>query len=88
MVIPGPQTSLTAHRALGAVSSAALANRFASNLKSERLRRKLSQETLATKAGLSVSYISMLERGQRTPPLDTLEALAKALAVNPTSLLS
>jgi transcriptional regulator with XRE-family HTH domain len=68
--------------------AATLADRFAVNLKSERLRRKLSQESLAAKAGLSVSYISMLERGQRTPPLDTLESLAKALAVGPTSLLS
>ena len=65
-----------------------LADKFAANLKSERLRRKLSQETLASKAGLSVSYISMLERGQRAPPLDTLESLAKALSVSPTSLLS
>jgi transcriptional regulator with XRE-family HTH domain len=65
-----------------------LADKFAVNLKSERLRRKLSQETLASKAGLSVSYISMLERGQRTPPLDTLESLSKALAVAPTSLLA
>jgi len=67
--------------------SASLAEKFALNLKSERLRRKLSQETLAGKAGLSVSYISMLERGQRTPPLDTLEALAKALGVGPASLI-
>jgi len=67
---------------------ASLADRFSTNLRSERLRRRLSQETLAAKAGLSVSYISMLERGQRAPPLDTLEALAKALAVSPTSLLS
>ena len=67
---------------------ASLAERFATNLKSERLRRKLSQESLANKAGLSVSYISMLERGQRTPPLDTLESIAKALAVSPTSMLS
>jgi transcriptional regulator with XRE-family HTH domain len=66
---------------------AGLADRFALNLKNERIRRKLSQEALAAKAGLSVSYISMLERGQRTPPLDTLESLAKALAVQPTSLL-
>ncbi len=65
-----------------------LADKFAANLKVERLRRKLSQESLAAKARLSVSYISMLERGQRTPPLDTLESLAKALAVSPTSLLS
>ncbi len=66
----------------------ALADKFAVNLKSERLRRKLSQESLANKAGLSVSYISMLERGQRTPPLGTLESLAKALSVSPTSLLT
>jgi transcriptional regulator with XRE-family HTH domain len=64
-----------------------LADKFATNLKSERLRRKLSQEALAAKAGLSVSYISMLERGQRTPPLDPLESLARALSVQPTSLL-
>jgi ribosome-binding protein aMBF1 (putative translation factor) len=72
----------------GVASMPGLADKFAVNLKSERLRRKLSQEALAAKAGLSVSYISMLERGQRTPPLDTLESLAKALAVSPTSLLS
>jgi transcriptional regulator with XRE-family HTH domain len=66
---------------------AALADRFAINLKNERMRRKLSQEALAAKAGLSVSYISMLERGQRTPPLDTLESIAKALAVTATTLL-
>ena len=66
---------------------AALADRFAINLKNERMRKKLSQEALATKAGLSVSYISMLERGQRTPPLDTLESIAKALAVSTSTLL-
>jgi transcriptional regulator with XRE-family HTH domain len=65
-----------------------LAEKFAVNLKSERTRRKLSQEALAHKAGLSVSYVSMLERGQRTPPLDTLETLAKALATSAVSLLS
>jgi transcriptional regulator with XRE-family HTH domain len=67
---------------------AALADRFANNLKSERLRRKLSQEALASRAGLSVSYISMLERGQRTPPLDTLESIAKALSVTASEMLT
>ncbi|MEI7705723.1 MAG: helix-turn-helix transcriptional regulator [Deltaproteobacteria bacterium] len=67
---------------------ASLSEKFAANLKSERIRRKLSQEILAKKAGLSVSYISMLERGQRSPPLDTLEALAKALSVSPASLIA
>jgi transcriptional regulator with XRE-family HTH domain len=59
----------------------------AENLKAQRSKKKLTQETLAEKAGLSVSYISMLERGERTPPLDTLELLAKALGVTPTQLL-
>jgi transcriptional regulator with XRE-family HTH domain len=64
-----------------------LAENFAVNLKAERIRRKLSQEALAGKAKLSVSYVSMLERGQRTPPLETLESLAKALSVSPLALL-
>jgi len=29
----------------------------------------------------------MLERGERTPPLETLEVLAKALGVSPVVLL-
>jgi len=67
---------------------ASLADKFATNFRNERLRRKLSQEALAQKAGLSVSYISMLERGERSPPLDTLEMLAKALSISAVSLLS
>jgi len=65
-----------------------LAQKFAVNLKSERVRKKLSQEALARKADLSVSYVSMLERGQRTPPLDTLEVLARALGTSALSLIS
>ena len=66
---------------------AALAEKFAANLRTERRRKRLSQEALAHRAGLSVSYISMLERRQRTPPLDTLEVLARALGVSAVSLL-
>jgi len=59
----------------------------AENLHALRLRQSLSQEALAKKCGISVSYVSMLERGERTPPLETLEALAKGLAVSPLVLL-
>ena len=65
----------------------ALTDTVSRKLKATRLKKKLSQEALATKAGVSVSYISMLERGQRSPPLDTLEQLASALGVRPTALL-
>ena len=60
---------------------------FPGNLKKERVKKALSQEALAMKAGLSVSYISMLERGQRSPPLDTLESLSNALDVTAAQLL-
>ena len=59
----------------------------AQNLHTSRLQQKLTQEEVARSAGMSVSYISMLERGERSPPLETLEVLAKALRVSPLELL-
>ncbi|HVP68488.1 MAG TPA: helix-turn-helix transcriptional regulator [Anaeromyxobacteraceae bacterium] len=61
--------------------------RFASNIRRLREKKKLSQKALADKVGISVSYVSMLERGQRSPPLETVEKMAKALGVSPPSLL-
>jgi transcriptional regulator with XRE-family HTH domain len=61
---------------------------FASNLREQRAKKNLSQVALAKKAGLSVSYISMLEREQRSPPLDTLEAIGRALSLPAVDLLS
>ena len=64
-----------------------LANIVAHHLFAVRSQRKLSQQAVAEKSKLSVSYISMLERGTRTPPLEPLEFLAKALGVKPLDLL-
>lgn len=64
-----------------------LASTVCRNLRTARINAKLSQEALAQRAGVCVSYVSMLERGLRSPPLDTLESLAKALRVPATSLL-
>lgn len=44
-----------------------------------RTKRKLSQAELARKADLSVSYLSLLERSKRDPPLSTIRRLATAL---------
>ncbi len=65
----------------------ALADAVPENLKAARAKKKLTQEQLAERAGLSVAYISLLERGARCPPLPTLDALADALGVRATSLL-
>ena len=64
-----------------------LLSRFASNVRRLRAKKKLSQKALADKVGISVSYVSMLERGQRSPPLETVEKMAKALGVPPAALL-
>jgi transcriptional regulator with XRE-family HTH domain len=64
-----------------------LVQRFAANVRRLRAKRNFSQKALAEKSGVSVSYVSMLERAQRSPPLETIEKLAKALGVPPSSLL-
>jgi DNA-binding XRE family transcriptional regulator len=50
-------------------------------LKLWREQRGLTQEELANKAGISKPYLSQLETGKRQGRVDTLAALARALAV-------
>lgn len=52
-----------------------------------RTNRGLSQEELAAKVRLSVSYISLIEKGKRDPPISTVGEIAAALGV-PISLLT
>ena len=59
----------------------------AANLLHMRIQRRMSQSDLALAARLSVSYVSMLERGLRSPPLETLARLSEALIVKPHKLL-
>jgi transcriptional regulator with XRE-family HTH domain len=56
-------------------------------VKKLRKEQKLSQESLASKAKISVSYVSMLERGQRVPALSTIDKLGEAFGVPPIQLL-
>jgi transcriptional regulator with XRE-family HTH domain len=64
-----------------------LLDRFAGNVRRLRSKKGLSQKALADNIGISVSYVSMLERGQRSPPLETIEKMARALKVSPAVLL-
>jgi transcriptional regulator with XRE-family HTH domain len=57
------------------------------NLKAARVRRLLTQEELAKKAGVSPSTIVNIERDQTVPHFRTIRKLAEALDVDPTSLL-
>ena len=52
-----------------------------------RIARRLTQENLAEKVDLSVSYISEIENGKKRPSLKTLEKIAAALEVSLVSLM-
>jgi transcriptional regulator with XRE-family HTH domain len=42
---------------------------------------RMTQEDLSERARISVSFLSMIERGERSPHLDTLAKIAEALEV-------
>lgn len=55
---------------------------FAKTLKKHRKRAGLSQEELAFRTDISVSYISLLETENRQPTLTVLDALAAELGIS------
>ena len=57
-------------------------------LKEMRKARDFTLKELAARTGLSVSYLSDLERGRATPPLPTLDTLAGALDITVLDLLT
>jgi transcriptional regulator with XRE-family HTH domain len=69
--VEGQQTGLDIAKALGKRIRALRQSR------SERL----TQEELAERADISVSFLSMIERGERAPHLETLLRIASALQV-------
>ena len=56
-------------------------------IKGLREKRKLSQEALAERAGISRGYLARLETGRHEPTLTMLGKIAKALRVKTTKLL-
>ncbi len=57
------------------------------DLRTQRLER-WTQEDLAERAKISVSFLSMIERGERVAHVETLAALAEALGVTLAELFS
>lgn len=58
------------------------------NIRKYRLVRKLRQEDLAEKAGLSANYIGMVERGEKIPSLETFITILNALDVSADMVLA
>jgi transcriptional regulator with XRE-family HTH domain len=57
-------------------------------LRKIRKAKKLSQATVAQRAGLTREYVNKIEAGRYNPPLSTINALAKALGVPVTEMLA
>jgi transcriptional regulator with XRE-family HTH domain len=56
--------------------------KFGKKVRGERLRQGLSQERLATRAGVHRTYIGMIERAEKNITLENIEKIAKALNLN------
>ncbi len=60
---------------------------FGRVLKTARMKRALSQDELGYRSGYHRTYISQLERGEKSPSLRTIVNLASTLKVRPSALL-
>ena len=55
---------------------------FGARIAELRRQRNISQEELAERCGVHRTYIGSIERGEKSPTLNTMEKFAKGLGVN------
>jgi transcriptional regulator with XRE-family HTH domain len=60
--------------------------KFGDRVRKERLKRNLSQEQLASKAGVHRTYIGMIERAEKNITLGNIQKIADALNINISDL--
>lgn len=65
-----------------------LAQAFGAVLREVRKERELSQEDLGFESGYHRTYVSLLERGLKSPSLQTIFELARALDIPASELLA
>lgn len=64
-----------------------LRKQVGATLQALRLAQELSQTELGARAGLSYTHVGSIERALKSPTIDTLERLARALDVDVTVLV-
>jgi len=69
-------------------SGKGLNEQLGSVLRAARLEAQLSQEELAFRAGLHRTYVSLIERGIKSPTLETFFRICAALGFQPDVLIS
>jgi transcriptional regulator with XRE-family HTH domain len=60
---------------------------FGTGVRQLRKRRKLTQGEVASRVGITATYLSQIETGQRNPTLAVVVGLARALGVKPSQLV-
>lgn len=60
---------------------------FGANVRKERLEKGISQEELASLAGLHRTYIGMIERAEKNITLTNASKVAKALVIPLATLI-
>ena len=65
-----------------------LFDRIANRIRNTRLALGLSQQALASRARLHVSYVNQIERRRRDPSVAALKALADALDLKLSTLVA
>ena len=61
---------------------------FGRNVRQARKDKGWTQEQLAFEAGVKRAYLSEVENGQRNVSLDVVEKLARALDLEPSTLMA
>lgn len=62
--------------------------KFGKKVREIRIKQNLSQEKLATKAGVHRTYIGMIERAEKNITLENIEKIAKALGLSVKELFN
>lgn len=65
-----------------------LREKFGQRVRSLRIEGGLTQEQLAERAGISVDFLSLIERGRNSPSFENLDELAGALEVSVAELFN
>lgn len=63
-------------------------NSIGKNIRKYRTAKGLRQEDLAEQTDLSINYIGMIERGEKTPSLETFINIVNAIGVSSDVILS
>lgn len=67
---------------------ATLRKRFGLRLRDIRLSRRMSQERFAETLGISVDFLSLIERGRNAPSFETLDRMARRLRLSVADLFT